>query len=1381
MYNYARAYAAAFSESYKKACDLLDHSAGGSGACYGNYGPRSATVRGRCPHSARVGSGNPPRGDTRGRSRNAGQPITGSRRVSPSGYVHRQIDSAKDERNLKPPLQGPQVKRLFPLRRQLQRNKVRPLNTDGPSLTPEARPPRPSARVDSARYAMFTASSQISNTNRGSGNLVVVGQSCKLTNINSDRTSSCPPVDDDDRPSSVVSGQARVPPRSRPKRPWTSRLRSLFAPRNRERMTTVQPFVTPQGQSEGQVSRPRSPKEDHSDPGQVSRPWSLKEDHSDPGKVSRPRSLKEDHSDPGHQSRYTSALMKNREAKGFGGNASTGTMYRRQGSAALATRPASCADQPLPIPGVPQLDWDHLQSSSLSALMSDNPILSQEQEEVTSLIVNYDDGSLLTLTPRDASLCNSSVSILPSFPSQRQEPAMEDGKPASDEEVEIPNPDPLTSISRGDDKSSEIKLTPQPSPMQDREGEDMTPDDNSVSKPVLQSLSTEGTCGSSDFTPCLCLEVQEQVQEDQDVAHNNAESTLKSVAPCSTATSEESPTNILICHLDRLQAEVVEDGDRASDLEGANSRHEPTSPSRNDAPSSPTTSTSSVMSSDENRTPDDGKPCTLNEVLISALPSLTSAIYEKEALERHGDERSDDEESPKQQTSASSSTRSSLSNPVKSFSMSPLSESTESTIKQDEDMVSENEGLILEPLLSSENDITPSIPMATSSLATSQHHNEVGEGGDDIDGLESISKPMSPSELSVSTASTSSSSSQSLGPGTEDEDFIYDDGREGSSLSSMRAAGTASEEFQTRKAKDIIRELNQMTSSTEDVESRNECVKSASPANPAKKPSDIEEARGTSSTSSQALEDALSPRQVASSKDSELSSSIIARKDSNECLEDLEGNAQKSDATSSTTAQARMDILSRQETASARDFESPSSVIARTDSTNLLNDLKGKAQGSESTPNTAAQVQTDSANLQGAASARDLVSSSSMVAKEGSNKNLVEIAGIEQKSDSDRQEPTPAGNHASSVSNLSEKNSTSTSPRAIVPSLEENQHSLQPNISKKSPSKDASADDKKSSIANASSAQTSQATEGPQDGIPELTPAAYPSIDPSELEFILSDKGGRVMLGCGNYGEVLLMRRQGDTTLLAVKVLTRSFSLLQQEVAAMHAVMNCPYFPKFVGVIDYCSYAQELVGGVGRNTAYNFSKARYDYNLLNALEWLHVCRDVTEGLKALHAAGWLHNDLHCGNAMVCPNPPGSEVAWCGKIIDLGNAQRTSNPGPLVILEYEEQNMFYKVAKQCAPEVLEGRGTFTEKSDIYSLGKLFVDVAGDANILHGLRLLGEFSCMRRSPGARPTLEAISLKLDHLIAQLLEAHQQSSSATPALPSSSSPSSNLRRHLS
>ncbi|XP_038071470.1 uncharacterized protein LOC119740277 [Patiria miniata] len=879
-------------------------------------------------------------------------------------------------------------------------------------------------------------------------------------------------------------------------------------------------------------------------------------------------------------------------------------MHHRQCSAAMATRPASYSNQPLPIPGTPQFDWDRLQSSSHPAPRSDNLITSQKQKEVTSLVANYGDGSLPASAPRNASFRNSSVCDLPSFPSQGQGAKMRD-KISSDEEVGIPNADPLTSISRGDGKPHE----------EGRESGDHGCGWESISVPVSPSPS-----------------------------HQSVSSSSKNSSPSQNVGSETDVEDFI----------YNVDGESSS---------------------------------------------------VSSMSDSSWAMPNSEA--------DVDVDSFDEKTIADKSRQ-------RFTELPPLRQ----------------QRLALK--------MAPAFALKTSYPEDFAHW------------------------LTVVLSCI------------ERRDVM----RRMQLVSNYKTPFTRKEAWEIHanaaKAKDIMRQLNQIISlSTKDEESSIESLQLASPANPVKKDSEIEGDRRTSSATPQVPKDAWSSRQVASSKDSEPSASITAKTKFETTLKEHKEKVEKSDSDQEEVTPAECPESSISKLSEMMSTESkPWDVVNKASPCAHLPTISKKSSSNDAS-RAASHAQKDTLSLAEAASEKGAEYTSSMNAKKYivyAQKEMDEIARKPEeteKSDSDR----PSGSPASLLPKLSDKTHTSASLRVVVnkASIEENHHSPQPKISKNSSWKDVATTDNTSSTANASS-KSPQATQSPQQGLPELT--AYPSIDPSELEFIMSDNGKEVALRSGSCGGVLLMRHKADNTLLAVKVLVKNFSFLQHEVAAMHAVRNCPFFPKFVGVIDYCSYAQELVGGVGRNTAYDFRKALQD-DLLNALEWLHVCRDVTKGLKALHAAGWLHCDLHCGNAMVCPNPPGSDVAWRGKIIDLGNALQISNPGPVTILDDEQQKKLYELAKQCAPEILEGRDTFTEKSDIYSLGNLFVDVASDANIPHGLRLLGEF-CMRRIPDARPTLDAISGKLDDFISEMMQAEQQPSSPSPIAPSSSSPSPNLRCHL-
>ena len=204
--------------------------------------------------------------------------------------------------------------------------------------------------------------------------------------------------------------------------------------------------------------------------------------------------------------------------------------------------------------------------------------------------------------------------------------------------------------------------------------------------------------------------------------------------------------------------------------------------------------------------------------------------------------------------------------------------------------------------------------------------------------------------------------------------------------------------------------------------------------------------------------------------------------------------------------------------------------------------------------------------------------------------------------------------------------------------------------------------------------------------IPNLS--SYPTIDAADLEYVMDPNGTKVVLGSGSIADVLLMRRHSDGTVLAVKRLkTNCFRIkidkdMLEEVIALRAVRHCPFFPKLLGIIDHSSFALEVIGDGSKDSAKDFERARFNFlDLLTCREWLHVCRDVTAGLMALHHAGFLHNDLHSGNVMVCRNPPGSEVAWTGKIIDLGCAQRVNNLALPLILTKEEKQELYRDATQ----------------------------------------------------------------------------------------------------
>ena len=203
--------------------------------------------------------------------------------------------------------------------------------------------------------------------------------------------------------------------------------------------------------------------------------------------------------------------------------------------------------------------------------------------------------------------------------------------------------------------------------------------------------------------------------------------------------------------------------------------------------------------------------------------------------------------------------------------------------------------------------------------------------------------------------------------------------------------------------------------------------------------------------------------------------------------------------------------------------------------------------------------------------------------------------------------------------------------------------------------------------------------------MPHIPP--YPKLDPAELQYVADRDGNKIILGTGNFAVVFLMRRRSDGTLIALKQLQKNYFRMTpdiamlEEVTALQAVRHSPYFPKLYGVVDFRSYAQELIGDGSVNSAKNFTAARFHLSLLCRGEWLHVCRDITRAMMDLHRVCYLHNDLHTGNVMVCRNPPGSKFKWTGKMIDLGCAQSIYSSAPPLSLTKEQKQSLYQNAIQ----------------------------------------------------------------------------------------------------
>ena len=121
----------------------------------------------------------------------------------------------------------------------------------------------------------------------------------------------------------------------------------------------------------------------------------------------------------------------------------------------------------------------------------------------------------------------------------------------------------------------------------------------------------------------------------------------------------------------------------------------------------------------------------------------------------------------------------------------------------------------------------------------------------------------------------------------------------------------------------------------------------------------------------------------------------------------------------------------------------------------------------------------------------------------------------------------------------------------------------------------------------------------------------------------------------------------------------------------------------------------------------------------------------------MHDKGILHNDIKTDNILVELKPKDVRIYF----IDFGQATFRSGG----ILHFDEDDISDDTEDYLAPEVCNGLQS-SPKSDIYSLGIIFADIADE--FCECLGQLADDMC-EQEPTNRPTLEEITDTLEELI--------------------------------
>jgi len=223
--------------------------------------------------------------------------------------------------------------------------------------------------------------------------------------------------------------------------------------------------------------------------------------------------------------------------------------------------------------------------------------------------------------------------------------------------------------------------------------------------------------------------------------------------------------------------------------------------------------------------------------------------------------------------------------------------------------------------------------------------------------------------------------------------------------------------------------------------------------------------------------------------------------------------------------------------------------------------------------------------------------------------------------------------------------------------------------------------------------------------------------------FLSQNLNGLNELGRGSYGRVLMARHAQTNTPLAIKQPIRSEKYTSRgemvdeikttrtrsmkEGLVHHLLSGSPYFPKFWGALnigyDIC-LAVQFVGNHQSGKSYPI----YNPPKLSAFNGLKIADDIIRGMKELHDHGLLHNDLKSDNVLL----EHRGKRYHGVIIDFGMSSTIACPLQLTGLSDAIKKAYINGAlgNHTAPEIVLGAEPTSTASDVYSVGRLLMNIA-----------------------------------------------------------------------
>ena len=127
---------------------------------------------------------------------------------------------------------------------------------------------------------------------------------------------------------------------------------------------------------------------------------------------------------------------------------------------------------------------------------------------------------------------------------------------------------------------------------------------------------------------------------------------------------------------------------------------------------------------------------------------------------------------------------------------------------------------------------------------------------------------------------------------------------------------------------------------------------------------------------------------------------------------------------------------------------------------------------------------------------------------------------------------------------------------------------------------------------------------------------------------------------------------------------------IENEAKCHLMLSKCSYTPQLIGYnTDKMFLVLEYIHG------YDITNARNHFNKqFIASKGVNICKDICQAVCEIHRCGFLHNDIHVGNVMLCEN--GSEINVM--IIDFGKSYQIKDASTLNISVKDRR----RVLRQC---------------------------------------------------------------------------------------------------